>query len=117
LKTGKAGYHTVCRNEWIRPLCKKTRLKCGECPNREFLPVTDEVIRNHLLGTDPDSRSKRDFTIGVYPLLFDETCWFIAADFDKSAWPKDIGSVLEPIAPAFDVLQPNNAFSKEPGYR
>src|SRR5208337_3140579 len=94
-KTGKVGYHPACRNEWIRPLCKKPKIKCGECSNREFLPVTDEVIRNHLLGTDPQSRSKRDFTVGVYPLLLDETCRFIAADFDKSEWIEDIESVLE----------------------
>ncbi len=93
--TGKVGYHPACRNEWIRPLCKKPKIKCGECSNREFLPVTDQVIRNHLLGGDPLSRSKRDFTVGVYPLLLDETCWFVAADFDKSSWTEDIGSALE----------------------
>jgi len=81
LKTGKSGYQPACRNQWIRPLCRKPKVKCGECPNREFLPVTDEVIRNHLLGADPEARSQRDFTIGVYPILPDETCFFLAADF------------------------------------
>jgi hypothetical protein len=37
----------------------------------------------------------RDFTIGLYPLLTDETCWFLAADFDKSTWAEDIVSVRE----------------------
>ena len=50
---------------------------------REFQPVTEVIIRNHLLGHDPDKGYQSDFTIGVYPLLPDETCWFLAADFDK----------------------------------
>ena len=47
---------------------------------RKFLPVTDIVIENHLLGNE---------TVGVYPLLPDETCWFLAADFDKKTWQDD----------------------------
>jgi superfamily II DNA or RNA helicase len=94
-KTGKSGYQPVCRNEWIKPFCKKPRIRCGGCKKRDFLPVTDEVVRNHLLGNDPDSKSKKDFTIGVYPLLTDETCWFLAADFDKTSWMDDARAVLE----------------------
>ena len=30
--------------------------------------------------------------MGVYPLLKDETCWFLAIDFDKSCWQDDIGA-------------------------
>jgi len=88
-RTGKAGYQPACRNEWLRGICKKPKVKCIECENREFLPLTDEVIRNHLLGVDPQNRYKDDFTIGAYPLLLDETCWFIAVDFDKSTWMED----------------------------
>jgi hypothetical protein len=51
--------------------------------------VTDDVIRNHLLGMDPQDRSGRNFTIGVYPMLLDETCWFLATDFDKASWKDD----------------------------
>ena len=84
LKTGKSGYQPVCRNEWV----EKPEL-------REYLPVTDEVVRSHLLGIDPQSRSGRDFTIGVYPMLRDETCWFLAADFDKATWQEDTKAFLE----------------------
>jgi len=27
--------------------------------------------------------------MGIYPMLPDETCWFLAADFDKSSWAGD----------------------------
>lgn len=84
LKTDKTGYQPACRNAW------------AEKPEeREFLPLTDEVVRNHLLGMDPQDRSGRIFTIGVYPMLPDETCWFLAADFDKASWPEDTRAFLE----------------------
>ncbi len=95
LKTGKAGYQPACRNEWVRGICEKPRIRCEDCAHRAFLPVTNEVVRNHLLGIDPQDRSGRDFTIGVYPMLLDETCWFLAADFDKATWQEDTKAFLE----------------------
>jgi superfamily II DNA or RNA helicase len=88
-RTGKSGYQPVCRNEWIRPICQKPKIKCGDCENRDFIPLSDDVIRNHLIGTDPTDRYRREFVIGVYPMLVDETCWFLVVDFDKDSWQKD----------------------------
>lgn len=95
LKTGKQGYTPVCRNEWVSGICEKPKIRCEDCTHRAFLPVTDEVVRNHLLGMDPQDRSGRNFTIGVYPMLPDETCWFLTVDFDKAAWQEDVGAFLE----------------------
>ncbi|MCD4805424.1 MAG: DEAD/DEAH box helicase family protein, partial [Desulfobacterales bacterium] len=47
------------------------------------------------MDTDVHSRSKRDYTIGIYPLLTDETCWFLVADFDKENWMDDVSAYLE----------------------
>lgn len=91
-KTGKAGYSPACRNEWVRRLCGKPKVKCGDCPNRAFLPVSDEIIRDHLQGRD--GRTGSDFTAGVYAILADETCWFLAADFDKKTWTRDVLAFL-----------------------
>src|SRR5687767_8703831 len=77
--TGKAGYAPACANEWVHGICEKPRIKCAECPNRRFLPVTDDVIRWHLSGYDADAQP---FVAGVYPLLQDETCFLLAVDFD-----------------------------------
>lgn len=33
--------------------------------------------------------------VGVYPLLTDETCWFLAADFDKTSWAEDVAAFVE----------------------
>jgi superfamily II DNA or RNA helicase len=95
LTTGKRGYLPACRNEWIKGFCKKPKIKCKKCSYRDFLPVTDEVIKSHLSGVDNQNRSKRNFTIGVYPLLKDETCCFLAVDFDKETWMKDVSAFLD----------------------
>lgn len=80
-KTGKAGYAPACRNKWVEGLCKLPRVKCSECANQAFLPPDDEAIRAHLLGRH---------VLGVYPMLADETCWFLAIDFDKASWQADV---------------------------
>src|SRR4029453_8879617 len=91
-KTGKAGYAPACGNEWIRGICEKPRIKCGDCQHQRFLPMTDEVIRWHLSGVDP---SGQPFVAGIYPMLQDETCFFLAIDFDKEGWREDAGAFLE----------------------
>lgn len=91
-KTGRAGYAPACANEWVRGVCEKPRVKCAECPNRCFLPVTDEVIRWHLSGVDSKGQA---FVAGVYPLVLDETCFFLAVDFDKANWQDDAAAVLD----------------------
>ena len=90
-KTGKAGYAPACANEWIRGVCGKPQVKCGECPHQAFIPVSDEIIDKHLRGGD----GPRAFVAGVYPMLPDETCWFLAADFDKESWAADAAAMVE----------------------
>ena len=85
-KTGKKGYSPACANEWARWVCEKPRVKCGECPKQAFLPVTADTVLDHLQGRH---------VIGIYPMLKDETCWFLAADFDKEAWREDVISFTE----------------------
>jgi hypothetical protein len=91
-KTGKSGYAPACANEWVRGICEKPRIKCAVCPHRRFLPVTDDVIRWHLSGCDDAGLS---FVAGVYPLLLDEACFFLAIDFDKTGWQADALAVLQ----------------------
>ena len=89
-KAGKAGYAPMCRNEWVRGVCGKPQVKCGECPNHAFVPIGDDIFRSHLAGKAAGSSA--DFTLGVYPMLPDETCWFLAADFDKKSWMHDVAA-------------------------
>jgi superfamily II DNA or RNA helicase len=91
-KAGRAGYAPACANEWVAGVCGKPRVKCGECPSQAFIPVSDGVVEGHLRGVDrvrPHGGRPRDFVAGVYPLLPDETCRFLAADFDGEDWARD----------------------------
>jgi len=101
-KTGKSGYQPCCRNEWVQGVCQKPKAKCTDCSERDFIPVTDEIIKCHLLGVDSQKKSTRDFTIGIYPLMADETCWFLVIDFDKESWMDDVAAFME-ICEAYKV--------------
>ncbi len=92
-RTGRSGYSPACANEWQIGVCEKKskasggrRLTCGDCPNQAFLPVTDEEIARHFKGQQ---------VMGVYPLLPDETCRFLVADFDKKSWREDVSAFSE----------------------
>ena len=75
--TGKAGYAPACANEWRAGVCEKPRIKCSDCGNRLLIPLSDAVIYDHLASAQ---------TVGVYPLLSDDTCHFLAVDFDEAEW-------------------------------
>ncbi len=91
-KTGKSGYAPACANEWVRGVCEKPRIKCADCPNRRFLQITNEVVGWHLSGRDDRGF---DFVMGVYAMLQDETCFFLAVDFDDEDWRRDAAAFLE----------------------
>ena len=101
LRTGRSGYQPACHNEWISGICKKPRGKCSDCEHRQFIPVSDEVISHHLRGAAPNLPQK-EYCIGVYPMLVDETCWFLAADFDKDSWMEDTKAFLS-VCKAFEI--------------
>ncbi|MCJ7628046.1 MAG: hypothetical protein MUO50_06610, partial [Longimicrobiales bacterium] len=84
-KTKKQGYAPACANEWMQGLCEKPSVKCGECANQAFLEVTDRVLLDHLQGRH---------VMGVYPLLKDETCCFLAVDFDQGCWREDVAAYV-----------------------
>jgi superfamily II DNA or RNA helicase len=78
--SGKSGYAPACGNEWRPGICEKPRIKCGDCGHRLMLPVSDDVIFGHLAGKH---------TVGIYPLLPDDTCHLLAVDFDEAEWRED----------------------------
>ncbi len=89
-RTGRSGYAPACSNEWHEFLCdkknpsrrpKKGGSVCGECRNQAFVGLSDGELRGHLEGRQ---------VIGVYPMLKDERCWFLAVDFDGPGWQDDI---------------------------
>jgi hypothetical protein len=81
MKDGKWGYRPAGLKNWEAVLASKPedRRKVDR-QTRTLYPLTDEAIRLHLSGKK---------TVGIYPLLLDETCWLLAADFDKATWRED----------------------------
>lgn len=69
------------RQRMARGICNKPRVKCGDCLSQAFIPITDRVILDHLQGR---------CVVGVYSLLADESCHFLAVDFDKGHWRDDV---------------------------
>ncbi|MEN9983734.1 MAG: hypothetical protein RI918_1703, partial [Pseudomonadota bacterium] len=78
--SSNSGYAPACANEWRAGVCEKPRIKCGDCSNRVLIPLTDSIIYKHLAG---------EHTVGIYPLLADDTCYLLAVDFDKADWRED----------------------------
>lgn len=85
-KTGKAGYAPACSNKFVPGVCELPWVKCGDCTNQAFRPVDDGALLAHLKG---------QHVMGVYPMLENETCWFLAVDFDKSTWLEDARAFVE----------------------
>ncbi|MCH8135566.1 MAG: DEAD/DEAH box helicase family protein, partial [Proteobacteria bacterium] len=74
---GKSGYALACYNEWQKGLCYKPKIKCSDCTNKAYIPLESKTIYDHLSGK---------LTVGLYPLTLDDSCYFLAVDFDKSDW-------------------------------
>ena len=95
-RKGTAGYSPVCLNQWQPGLCnKKQKVSCFHCQNKKYAALDEQVITDHLRG-------HKGFVAGIYPLCPDETCYFLAIDFDGEEWEKDI-SVLRDICLEFRI--------------
>jgi hypothetical protein len=80
---GTSGYSPACDNEWVRGVCGKPpygRVRCSECPNQAFPTLDDAAVKAHLNGQT---------VIGTYAIREDDTCVFLACDFDGSSWRDD----------------------------
>jgi Uncharacterized protein conserved in bacteria len=105
--TGKSGYTPACANDKFAvrtnrhdvatviatdrriDVCEKPRIKCSECSHRSLLPLSDAGIYDHLIG---------NHTIGIYPLLEDDSCYFLAVDFDEAEWRDDASAFAQSCA-------------------
>jgi len=90
---GTSGYSPVCLNQWQPGLCGKPKIPCSKCANRSYATLDENVIEDHLRG---------HVIAGIYPLLSDETCHFLAIDFDEGDWQKDI-SIVRDVCAEHDI--------------
>ncbi|MEJ6120345.1 DEAD/DEAH box helicase [Vibrio sp. 2-Bac 85] len=82
-KQGRSGYSVSCHNEWQQGKCNKPKVKCMECVHQAFKTLDQQANYDHLAGK---------YTLGLYPLLEDNRCWLLAADFDKSDWQEAVSA-------------------------
>lgn len=92
-KEGKSGYSPACLNEWKAGLCGKPKVKCADCDRKSYSTLDGSVIEEHLRG---------NVVVGVYPMYPDETCCFLAVDFDDEGWQQDV-VVLRNSCKEFDI--------------
>ena len=84
-RSGRTGYSPAGIREWEQAASVKPGQKKPFRLSKLFA-LSEDVVRDHLLGKQ---------TIGVYPLLQDDTCWFVAVDFDKKSWEADACAFLK----------------------
>jgi len=70
---------------WRSGVCEKPRISCRDCHHRKLSPLTDAAIYGHLAG---------EHTLGLYPLLENDTCHLLAVDFDEQDWREDARAFL-----------------------
>ena len=85
-KNGRAGYSPACKNEWKPCICLKPKGKRVNCAHAEYCAYDVAAIESHLRGKA---------VLGVYPLLQDETCRFLAIDFDEESWRADVAITVQ----------------------
>ncbi len=92
-KKATSGYSPACLNQWEAGLCGKPKISCAKCANKLYAALDKHVIEDHLRG---------NIVVGIYPMLQDETCYFLAMDFDEAGWQNDISTVRE-VCAEFDI--------------
>jgi hypothetical protein len=91
-RDGRSGWMPAVRGYWRKGMNR------ADAP---CLPLTGDIVGQHLRGK---------FHIGLYPLGDDDTCWWVAADFDKEAAMLDAlayeSRTSPPVPAALEVSQP-----------
>jgi hypothetical protein len=91
LFAGRTDVHAL---RWENPSTKKSGWSPAKVSgpvltsfgSHRYVPVDDALISSHLAGRA---------TVGVYPLIEGDRCWFLACDFDKGSWALDSRAILE----------------------
>lgn len=68
-RKGSSGYSPCCHNEWKPGVCAKPKGKCAACHHKAYAPFDGKVVEDHLRG---------EIVAGIYPMLPDDTCRFLA---------------------------------------
>lgn len=102
--SNKKYYIPACMNEWKKGVCNKTMGRaCKKCQYRENKPLTLDVIRDHMYNNK---------SIGIYPMCEDETCYFLAIDFDDKKNDNNIKEDVLAFARVCDIYNVDIAIER-----
>lgn len=79
------GRSDVFARKWINKKGNPVFSPVKDRKTNSYLPLTKTVMEEHLKGEQ---------IIGLYPLLNDNTCYFLAVDFDKKEWKEDVEAFI-----------------------
>ena len=86
-REGKSGYMPAYDLEWDEYYNHKAKGGTYQSfENKKQRPYNKDAVLEHIRGK---------YTVGVYPLLQDNTSWFIAADFDEENWKEECLSYIK----------------------
>jgi hypothetical protein len=71
-----------------RASAKSRSSNVATAPTARFISLSEAVIYGHLAG---------EHTVGMYPLLEDDSCYFLAVDFDEAEWRDDARGLCNPL--------------------
>lgn len=86
-RDGRSGYSPAYEFDWDEFMAHKGRggtLK--NFANKRLIPFTPDIVKKHLIG---------QLVVGIYPILSDNTSYFLAADFDGGSWEKDAKAFID----------------------
>lgn len=83
----KSGYAPAYDIDWSQySLHKASGGTLKDYPHKSYSNLTEMIIVAHLRGED---------VVGIYPLLKNNTSWFVAVDFDENNWRTEITKLFE----------------------
>lgn len=93
-KEGKMAYYPICNNRFLITCPKQSNkiFKCVNCKMQNFQELTNDIIIQHLRGT---GNNGKEAFYGMYPMQMDNTVYFLAIDFDKGDWKKEVESLVK----------------------
>ena len=87
-KEERSGYSPAYNFNWDEFMAYKRRGgSMKDFENKKLIPLTKGIVNKHLIG---------QHVVGIYPILADNTSYFIAADFDGENWLKEEVSKVYP---------------------
>ena len=86
-RSGRSGYAPACRNEWVSGVCEK--------PRGALRRLSQSGVHHRWPTMSFGIISQGRIVAGVYPLLRDDTCWFVAIDLDGEGWREDAVALRE----------------------